>query len=258
METQDKPTDNSHGEEARDVTEEILSGLGGWVRLYRKIMSSPFYRKSAYVHLWVHILLKANYREHRIFWNGAVMTIQAGQFVTGRDVLARETGICPSTVERILKFFENEQQIEQQTTNKFRVITVVNWYEYQAPEQQNEHLASIKRTSGEHKQEVRKGKKEKKSPPTPTGDRERLLPLFENLWSLYPKQVRRKQAMAEFVKLNPDESLVGKMDRAIWAQSRWKSWTREKGRFIPRMDNWLKDRRWEDGTPPEDSRDVSL
>ena len=43
-----------------------------------------------------------------------------------------------SKVKRILKSFENEHQIEQQTANKNRLITVVNWDKYQSSEQQFE------------------------------------------------------------------------------------------------------------------------
>ena len=41
------------------------------------------------------------------------MVIKEGQFITGRDVLSKQTGIHPSTIDRILNYFENEQQIEK-------------------------------------------------------------------------------------------------------------------------------------------------
>ena len=40
--------------------------------------------------------------------------------------LSEETGIAESTIQKILKLFQNEQQIEQQTNNKFSLITIKN------------------------------------------------------------------------------------------------------------------------------------
>lgn len=84
-----------------------------------------------YALLWVVLLLKATHREEKFMHDGGVIIIKAGQLLTGRDALARDSGISPSTVERILKYLENEHQIEQQKTTKYRVITILNWDAYQ-------------------------------------------------------------------------------------------------------------------------------
>jgi len=73
----------------------------------------------------------ANHKEKKTMWNGNIILIKEGQFITGRDKLAEATGIHRSSIERILSFLENEHQIEQQKTTKFRLITIVNWKEYQ-------------------------------------------------------------------------------------------------------------------------------
>lgn len=99
-------------------------------------MSKGYYSDSHYVHLWLHILLKANHVDTEFLWNGSIITVKRGQFITGRNALVKETGINRSKVERILKVLEKERQIEQQTTNKFRLITVINYKKYQGSEQQ--------------------------------------------------------------------------------------------------------------------------
>jgi len=57
--------------------------------------------------------------------------IREGQLITGRKKLSEETGIPETTIERILNVFENEQQIGQQKTTKYRLITILNWKEHQ-------------------------------------------------------------------------------------------------------------------------------
>lgn len=103
----------------------------GWVCVHRKILENPMMNKSSYLALWIVLLLKANHKEKKMIWNGKTITIQKGQFITSRDVLSKHTGVHRSSIERILKYLENEQQIKQETTTKFRLITILNWEKYQ-------------------------------------------------------------------------------------------------------------------------------
>jgi hypothetical protein len=35
----------------------------GWIKLHRKLQKKGYYKKSEYIHLWVHLLLSANHKE---------------------------------------------------------------------------------------------------------------------------------------------------------------------------------------------------
>lgn len=104
----------------------------GYVKIYRRLTDKSWYKKSNYIHLWLHILLKCNHKENEFDWNGQTIIVKPGQFITGKPKLSEETGIPESTIERILNRFEREQQIEQQKTNKYRLIAVKNWDKYQS------------------------------------------------------------------------------------------------------------------------------
>lgn len=122
----------------------------GWISLYRKMMDKGYYKKSEYVHLWSHLLLKATHKKIEVWFNGKNIKLKPGQMITGRKVLSTETGINESKIERILNFFEkSEQQIEQQKTNKNRLISIVNWGGHQKSEQQIEQQVNNKRTTSE-------------------------------------------------------------------------------------------------------------
>ena len=103
----------------------------GWVLIHRKLKDKGFYNKSCYVHLWIHILLSANHKPKEFMWNNNTIIVKEGQFITGRKELSKVTGIPETTIERILEYLEKEHQIGQQKTTKYRLITVVNWKEYQ-------------------------------------------------------------------------------------------------------------------------------
>ena len=126
--------------------------MEGWIKLHRKLIAKAFYRKdSEAVHLWIHIIFCANRSEREEILGGKPIICLPGQFTTGRKQLSESTGICESKIERLLKKFEEiEQQIEQQKTNTNRLISVVNWGQYQISEQQDEQRPNNDRTTSEH------------------------------------------------------------------------------------------------------------
>ena len=131
--------------------------------MYRKIMDKGYYKRSQYVHLWIHILLKASHDEAEFLWNKKIERLMPGQFITGRNSLSLETGIPPSTIEDILNLLEKEQQIQQLKNNKFRLLTVLNWNGYQQFRQQKQHLADSQPTSSQHLADTFKKEEEHKN-----------------------------------------------------------------------------------------------
>lgn len=130
--------------------------MDGWIKIHRKILDNPIVcRDCEHIAVWNYLLLNASHKDRQVFFNGEKIVLKAGQLITGRDKIAKvtEKEISSSKVQRILKLFENEQLIEQQTCNKNRLITIVNWNEYQdntqESEQQNEQQLNNKRTTTE-------------------------------------------------------------------------------------------------------------
>ncbi len=135
----------------------------GYIRLYRKIMQKGWYKNSKYVHLWAHLLLKANHQPNEFFWNGETIKVKEGQFISGRKQLSDETGLAQSTIEKILKLFEKEHQIEQQKTTKFRLIIILKWRDYQNCGQQKEQQRNNRGTTEEQQRDTNKNDKNEKN-----------------------------------------------------------------------------------------------
>lgn len=121
--------------------------MEGWISLHRKMLDNPIICKdSDYVSVWIYLLLSATHKEYDVTFEGKRITLRKGQLITGRKSIADKFKISESKVQRILKTFENEQQIEQQTNPRNRLITIVNWNIYQEVGQQNEQQVNNKRT----------------------------------------------------------------------------------------------------------------
>ena len=125
--------------------------MEGWIKLHRKLSKKSYYSKdSEKVHLWIHILFKANHKGKEEYFSGKPIICNPGQFTCGRKQLSQETGISESKIHRILKYFEEiEHQIEQQTSSTNRLISILNWDEYQDIEHQNEQQVNNDRTTSE-------------------------------------------------------------------------------------------------------------
>lgn len=109
----------------------------GYVKLYRKILNNPIVCKdSDHLSIWCYLLLNATHKEIKTLFKGEKISLLPGQLITGRKVISKALKIDESKIQRVLSCFESEHQIEQQTSNKNRLISIVNWEEYQTNEQQ--------------------------------------------------------------------------------------------------------------------------
>lgn len=124
--------------------------MNGWIKLYRKIMENPIVTKDAdHLAIWVYLLLNATHDTYPALFKGERILLEPGQLLTGRKTIASRLSISESKVSRVLEAFKNEHQIEQQTSNKNRLISIVNWDFYQGTEQQDEQQLNNKWTATE-------------------------------------------------------------------------------------------------------------
>jgi hypothetical protein len=202
----------------------------GWIKIHRKTLNNPVVMKSTdHLAVWIYLLLKATHTERDIIFEGERITLKPGQFTTGRKVISQEWGINvnESKIQRILKTFEIEQQIEQQTTPRCRLISILNWQEYQLDEQLNEQQVNNKRT-------LNKNDKNEKN----------IIDVqFEEFWELYPKKVGRKPARNKYkyaLKETTQENLITSLKAYIESKKN------EPSTYLLNPATWLNQERWND------------
>ena len=103
----------------------------GWVSVHRKIMECWVWEKPLYLKAWLAIILSANHREVKIPFDGKIITIQKGQFITSRRKLMEQWGCSINTVKEILDVFESDGMIERKSDHRMTLITVNNYEKYQ-------------------------------------------------------------------------------------------------------------------------------
>lgn len=107
-----------------------MNELNGYIKLFRKLIKWGWYKDNVVKGLFLHLLLIASFRDFE--WLGR--ELKAGQVVTGRKKLAEELGFSEQQIRTALKKLESTKEITTETTNKYTIITVVNWEDYQGDE----------------------------------------------------------------------------------------------------------------------------
>jgi hypothetical protein len=202
----------------------------GWIKLHRKTLDNPIVMKDTdHLAVWMWLLLNATHSDHDTIYEGERITLKAGQFITGRKIISKELKINESKIQRILKTFEIEQQIEQQTNPRCRLISILRWTDYQLDEQQSEQQVNNKRTLNNK---------------TKNNKKDIYAQEFEKLWLLVPKKVSKKKAYQKYIlavkKKDHDEIYTAFKNQVD------NNWKNTDPKFTPALDVWLNNERWDD------------
>ena len=104
-----------------------MSAAKGWICLHRKVTSWKFYRNPKAAHLFIHLLLSANYADSI---TGGI-SIKRGQLASSRQRLSKETGISERAIRTRLSRLVKSGEITVRPTSRFSVITICNYSQYQ-------------------------------------------------------------------------------------------------------------------------------
>ncbi len=148
---------------------------GGWVKLYRQAFYNGWLRNHRMWAFWSYCLLKASHKPTTVMIGYQRVQLEAGQFVFGRKQAASDLDISENVIRTCTARLISTGNITVKTTNKFSIITIVNWGTYQddteeshqqVNQQVNKELTNKSPTS-HHIQEVKELKKKPLKPSFP-------------------------------------------------------------------------------------------
>lgn len=131
----------------------------GYIKLHRKMLTWEWYTDINTKAVFLHCLFKANWKDGR--YRGQI--IKRGSFVTGRKKLAKELGLSEQEIRTALEHLKSTNEITIKSTNRFSVITVVNYGVYQdIPDTEQPTKQPTKRqTSNQQSTTIEEYKKER-------------------------------------------------------------------------------------------------
>lgn len=105
--------------------------MEGWIKLHRKILESPIFSSEKGLKVWIWCLLKASHQGNEFYLGLNKIEVGEGQFVFGRDSASTDLKMSPSTVWNWMRLLRKDSYLNIKTTNKYSVITICNWKQYQ-------------------------------------------------------------------------------------------------------------------------------
>lgn len=123
----------------------------GWIKLHRELLDKAIWKTSTPEQkiILITLLLMANHEENEWEWNGERYKVQPGQMITSLKSIAEACGkgVTIQNVRTAIDRFEKYEFLTSKSTNKNRLITIVNYTKYQGVEnepnkQTNKQLTS--------------------------------------------------------------------------------------------------------------------
>ena len=104
----------------------------GYIKLHRKLLNWGWYKDQNTKAVFLHLLLTANYAESEYMG----VKIHPGQTVIGRKSLAKTLGMSEKNIRTALNHLKSTNEVAIETTNRFSIVTIVNWEFYQVGDEQ--------------------------------------------------------------------------------------------------------------------------
>ena len=173
--------------------------MSDYIKLHRKFLEWEWYRNEHTKNLFIHCLLKANWKESKFEGN----VIQRGSFVSSIDILANETGLTSDEVRTAIKHLIFTGEITKQSTNKYTVFSVVNYDLYQPVSQAEPKQAPSYSQSIPNNRRNKEYKEINNICAPESHDRnfdkeDQLKKDFEIIYGIYPKKKGKTVAFANY------------------------------------------------------------
>ena len=116
-----------------------------FITLSRKILSWEWYTDCNTFKVFIHCLLRANYKDEK--YRGIL--IKRGQFITGRRKLSAETGLTERQIRTALNHLETTNEITKSKKGSYTIITINKYNEYQSIKQTTTNEMTNERPSND-------------------------------------------------------------------------------------------------------------
>ena len=130
-----------------------------YIKLDRKISEWEWFNDGNMLKVWIYLLTHAQFKDSRFQGH----EVKRGEVITGRKILAQRLNMSEKQVRTCLEKLKKTEEVAIKTTNKYSVITILKWAEYQCVDddngqQQVQQTASNGPTEGQQRATYKKDK----------------------------------------------------------------------------------------------------
>ena len=138
----------------------------GWVKLHRSIRDNELWNERPFdkARAWLDLIMSANWRPRKVFFQEELIAIERGSFVTSKLKLAKRWGWSRTKVDAYFNMLLLEQMLLIKSDNRKSIISIVNYDTYQdmgatdqATEDTTDHTTED--TTEKHNEELKNERK---------------------------------------------------------------------------------------------------
>jgi|GEM_PF-4425214 len=106
----------------------------GYVKLWRRTLKSDVWQNPKVWRIWCWMLMKATHKQINQMVGYQSVTLNPGEFIFGRKICSKETMVSEKSVRRCLQSLKSANRVAIKSSNKFSIVSIINWSEYQDDE----------------------------------------------------------------------------------------------------------------------------
>ena len=123
--------------------------MDGYIKLYKKLIQWQWYKDSNTKSLFIDLLLDANFEDSKVGFE----TIKRGQCLTSLKRMQERTGLTYQQIRTSLSKLEKSGEINKQITNRYSIITINKYNDYQELNKQTTNKQQTNNNIKEYKEE---------------------------------------------------------------------------------------------------------
>ena len=135
----------------------------GFIKLHRSILDWEWFEDEKTFKVFIYLLLNAQWEDSR--YKG--YEVPRGSLIIGYNALSKKLNISVRSVRTAISHLKSTGELTIKTTNKFSIVTIVNWEKYQCrdfeSDKQNDKQTDIQSTFNRHASDNIKEYKEYKN-----------------------------------------------------------------------------------------------
>jgi hypothetical protein len=122
-----------------------------FVKIDKEILNSYCFANPNHLKIWIWLLVKANFKTAffplKIGKGTITVKVERGQLIFGRFKAEEELSLDGSLIYRVLKSFEEQEQIKIESNNQYSIITICKYDTYQNNLGKDEQPTKNRRTT---------------------------------------------------------------------------------------------------------------
>ena len=144
----------------------------GWISLHRKIKDHWIWDNPLHLKMWIYVLSRANYEDNILPFNGKLIEIKKGEFITSYKNFARDCNCGIQQVRTFLNLCKSDSMLLTKSSHHSTHIIICNYTSYQNVQQTNntpithrQHTNNTPITTENNNNNNNKDNKERECPP---------------------------------------------------------------------------------------------